>query len=304
VILRLLLATTTAGCLLAAGCGGSGDPGNDLLFVSTRDGDYAIFGMDADGGSQGRLTDERGDTSTNAGIEFQIEPAWSPDGRRIAFASAREGSFDIYVMAADGTDSTRLTTSRVNDRRPSWSPDGTRIVFARSVDESQLFVMNADGTGARRVTDDAGAESEPAWSPDGEWIAYVRRQPGTELREIWLVRPDGSDRRRLTRLNGLAYAPAWSPDGERIAFSADRGDKRYAIWTIGVDGTGLRRVTPAGIDAFEPAWSPDGRLLAFSRDGAIVTVDEEGNEVQVTDPQNNDSSPAWNPRSDVEKEES
>ena len=257
---RVLLATTVVGCLLAAGCGGSGEPGNDLLFVSTRDGDYAIYGMDADGGSQGRLTDERGDTSTNAGIEFQVEPA--------------------------------------------WSPDGMRIVFARSVDETQLFVMNADGTGARRVTDDAAPESEPAWSPDGEWIAYVRRQPGTEVREIWLVRPDGSERRRVTRLNSVAYAPAWSPDGERIAFSADRGDNRYAIWTIGIDGTGLRRVTPAGIDAFEPAWTPDGRVLAFSRDGAIVTVDETGNEVQLTDPQNNDSSPAWNPRPDVEKEES
>jgi len=302
---RALLATTVAGCLLlAAGCGGSGEPGNDLLLVSTRDGDYAIFGMDADGRSQGRLTAERGDTSTAAGIEFQIEPAWSPDGTRIAFASAREGSFDIYVMNADGTGSTRLTTSKVNDRRPSWSPDGTRIVFARSVDESRLFVMNEDGTGARRVTDDAAPESEPAWSPDGEWIAYVRRQPETDVREIWLVRPDGSERRRLTRLDAVAYTPAWSPDGARVAFSANRGDDRYAIWTIGIDGTGLRRVTPAGVDAFEPAWSSDGAVLAFSRDGAIVTSDAEGNEVQVTDPENNDSSPAWNPRPDVEKEES
>ncbi len=302
---KLFLATTVAGGLLAAaGCGGSGDPGNDLLVVSTRDGDYAIFGMDADGGSQGRLTDERGDTSTAAGIEFQVEPAWSPDGARVAFASAREGSFDIYVMDADGNGTTRLTTSKENDRRPTWSPDGTRIAFARNVDESRLFVMNADGTGARRVTDDAAPESEPAWSPDGAWIAYTRRQPGTEVREIWLVRPDGSEQRPLTRLRGVAYTPAWSPDGERVAFSADRGDDRYDIWTIGVDGTGLRRATPAGVDAFEPAWSPDGELLAFSRDGAIVAVDAAGNETQLTDPENNDSSPAWNPQPDAEEEES
>ena len=94
-----------------SGCGGSGSSGDDIAFVSSRDGDYAIYLMEADGSGQERLTDERGDTSTAEGVQFQTDPAWSPDGTRIAFASAREGSFDIYVMNADGTGTTRLTSS-------------------------------------------------------------------------------------------------------------------------------------------------------------------------------------------------
>jgi TolB protein len=281
-----------------AGCGGSGssdEQADELLFVSTRDGDYAIFGMNGDGGGQHRLSDEHGDPSTPAGVAFQIDPAWSPDGAKIAFASAREGSLDIYVMNADGTGTKRLTSAEAGDAHPTWSPDGERIAFGRDADGGRVFVMNADGSGVHRLTDELAPESEPAWSPDGKWIAYSRREPGSELREIWLVRPDGSGRRQLTTLNSQSYTPAWSPDSKRIAFAANRGSSRFDIYTIGADGKELRRAVRSAEDAFEPAWSPDGEILAFSRGGAIVTIDAEGNEVQLTDPDDNDSSPAWNP---------
>src|SRR5262245_27194555 len=87
-----------------AGCGGSASKGPPaLLFVSTKDKDYAIFGADANGSHIRRLTKEKGDPSTPPGLFFQEEPAWSPDGSRIAFASLRGGTSHIYVMAADGT---------------------------------------------------------------------------------------------------------------------------------------------------------------------------------------------------------
>jgi Tol biopolymer transport system component len=300
--------TTAAAALAAAiavvlaGCGGSSAPGADLAFVSTRDGDYAIFGLAADGSGQARLTDEKGDPSTQEGLLFQVEPAFSPDGTRIAFASGRDGSFDIYVMNADGTGTQRLTSTGANDQQPSWSPDGTQIAFSRSTDGGHVLVMNVDGTDARRLTDDLASESDPAWSPDGEWIAYSRREPGTEIVEIWLARPDGSERRQLTTLGAESFSPAWSPDGKRLAFAANRGGSRFDIYTIGADGKELRRAVRSGEDAFEPAWSPDGETLAFSRGGAIVTVDAAGNEVQLTDPANNDSSPVWNPRPPVDDE--
>jgi Tol biopolymer transport system component len=300
---RSILAAGAVGCvLLASGCGGSGSKGDDIAFVSSRDSYYALYLMDADGSGQGRLTEEGGDPSTPGGVQFQTDPAWSPDGTRLAFASAREGSFDIYVMDADGTGTTRLTSSNAQDRSPSWSPDGSRIAFSRSSDGGKVWLMDADGTDVRRLTDEPAEEGEPSWSPDGRWIAYTHRASGADIREIWIARPDGSGRRGVTTLGGKSYAPDWAPDSTRLAFSASRDGVRYDIYTVAADGKGLRRPVRTPGDAFEPAWSPEGSEIAFSRDGAIVVTTLAGVERQLTDPEDNDSSPAWNPRPETDKE--
>jgi Tol biopolymer transport system component len=302
VSIRSVLAGAVACLLLASGCGGSGSVGDAIAFVRTRDGDYAIYGMNADGADQGRLTEERGDPTTAEGVQFQTDPAWSPDGKQIAFASAREGSFDIYVMNADGTDTRRLTTSATNDQGPTWSPDGSRLAFSRSSDGGHVWVMNADGSGARRLTDELAEEGEPAWSPDGRWIAYTRRATGSDFREIWMAHPDGSGRRGVTSLQARSYAPAWAPDSTQLAFSANGDGARYDIYVISADGKNLHRPLSSPADAFEPAWSPDGSEIAFSRDGAIVVTTLAGVERRLTDPADNDSSPAWNPAPETGKE--
>jgi len=295
VIIRLLGVAPLVAALLLVSCVGEGEPRPDLVLVSTRDGDYALYEMNAEGGSQTRLTEnENGIDSSPQGIFFQVDPAWSPDGKRIAFASRRAGTFDIYVMNADGTGTRRLTSTKGHDTHPTWSPDGSQIAFARS-EPGDIYVMNADGSDARRISDPEAEESEPAWSPDGSRIAYVKRTAGTSVRELWLLQPDGSDRRALTSLKAVSYTPAWSPDGMRIAFASNAGGPLLDIYTVGVDGKGVRRLTRTGPDAFEPAWSPDGSTIAFSRDGSIITIDLEGNEAELTDSDNNDSSPAWNP---------
>ncbi len=284
---------------LAAGCGGGSDAAPELVAVSSRDGDYAIYGMTATGADQHRLTDERGDPSSFSGLQFQTDPAWSPDGQSLAFASARDGSYDIYVMDARGGDTVRLTTSPDEDQQPTWSPDGGKIAFARSAKDgaSHIFVMDADGGAVRRLTDDDAPESDPAWSPDGATIAYARRTPGTELGEIWLMNAaDGKNRRQLTRVGAAAYNPAWSPDGSLVAFAANPGGARYGIFTIRGDGGGVRRVVAGPDDSFEPAFSPDGQMLAYFTDGAISVVDAAGEDALITDPDDNTSSPAWNPK--------
>src|SRR5262245_61259298 len=117
-VLGAALAASAA--LLASGCGSSSSPRPDIAFVSTRDGDYAIFGMNADGSRQKRLTHERGDPSTAKGLFFQVDPAWSPDGKQIAYASRRDGVQHIFVMRADGSGTTRLTDSKFDDGNPTW----------------------------------------------------------------------------------------------------------------------------------------------------------------------------------------
>lgn len=286
----VLVAIVTS--IVGAGCGGSEDARPDLAFVSTRDGDYAIFEMNADGGAQHRLTPREVDASSPARLFFQIEPAWSPDASQIAFSSSRTGTSDLYVMDADGTGTRRLTSGKQNDSHPTWSRDGTRLAFERDGD---IYVMNADGSGAQRISDTTAEEREPAWSPDGTWIAYVRRTPGTAVRELWLMRPDGSERRGLTSQNATVATPAWSPDSARIVFASNKDDV-YALFTIGLDGKGLRSVVATAADNFEPSWSPDGGTVAYFEDGAIFTVELGGGDVKkLTDNENNDSSPAWNP---------
>jgi Tol biopolymer transport system component len=280
--------------LFLTACGAS-KPRPDLAFVSTRDGDYAVFAMNEDGHRQVRLTSERGNASSPQALFFEIDPAWSPNGRLLAFASKRTGTFDIYVMNSDGSGSRQLTSTSVGDVHPTWSPDGSRIAFDRGT-SGRMYVMKADGTGVRRITDDTADETDPAWSPRGNWIAYVRKTPGTDARELWLVRPDGSGRRQLTSLGAVSESPAWSPDGRRVAFSSTGGGLKYQIYSVDSDGKGIRKLTRSSVDAFEPAWSPDGTTIAFARGGSIVTIDAHGNEKKLTDPANNDSSPAWDPK--------
>ena len=289
----VLVAIVTA--VGAAGCGGSDEARPDLAFVSTRDGDYAIFEMNADGGAQRRLTPREGEpSSAPARLFFQVEPAWSPDASQIAFSSRRSGTLDLYVMNADGTGTRQLTSGKANDSHPTWSADGTRLAFERDGD---IYVVSADGSGARRISDETAEEREPAWSPDGAWIAYVRRTPGTPVRQLWLMRPDGRERQAVTSQDATITTPAWSPDSTRIVFANKNEDDPYALFTIGLDGKGLRSVVLTTSDNFEPSWSPDGAKVAYFEDGAIFAVELGGGEVEkLTDNANNDSSPAWNPR--------
>ncbi len=272
-----------------AGCGSAATPPG-LLFVSTRDGDYAIFGVAAGGGHEQRLTKGKGDPSSPKGLFFAIEPAWSPDGRQIAFVSKRDGVSHVYVMQADGTGVRRLTDARAEDGGPTWSPDRRRIAFAR---EGVLFVVASAGGAARWLGRAfAGRVADPAWSPDGKSIAFDYRPDG--FQEVWVVGADGRHAREVTKLRALSGFPSWSPDGHRLAFQSNVRDGHFEIYSIARDGSGLRRETRSSIDTIEPAWSPDGKEIAFSRDGAIWSVDRDGKERKLTSG-NNDSAPVWRP---------
>jgi Tol biopolymer transport system component len=293
VFLALLLAALA---LPVAGCGGESPAGaeSEIAFVTSRDGDYAIYGMRADGSGEGRLSAKGEDVTrrTPAQAFFQVEPAWSADGTKIAFVSRREGRSHIYVMEADGSGTRRLTSGRHEDTAPAWSPDGRWIAFAR---DNTLFIMRPNGKHLRRVTKALGGEErEPAWAPDGKWIAFVRRQPAFTTREIWRVRADGTGAQRLTQLNAASYGPAWSRDGKSIVFVSNANGNRYQIYEMGASGDGLRQLTFQPGEYFDPSWSVDGKTLMFERDGVVYTLVLGAQENALTDGPN-DGSPTWRP---------
>jgi Tol biopolymer transport system component len=291
--MRRGLIVAALAALLVAGCGGASRPKGPpaLVFVSTKDGDYAFFGAKADGSDSYRLTKEKGDPSTARGLFFQLQPAWSPDGEKIAFSSSRAGKPHIFVMNADGTGTTQLTNSAKADEQPSWSPDGKRIVFNR---EGALFEAPARGGPAHRVGKGTGSADGPAYSPDGKLIAYDYRRPGYENREIYVMRADGTGIRQLTHLEYVSSLPAWSPDGKTIAFMSNLRGGKYQIYTIRPDGTHLRQVTTSPSDVIQPSWTPDGKSIGYVREGAIWT-DTDGTSKKLTSGKNNDSDPEWRP---------
>jgi Tol biopolymer transport system component len=285
-------ACLVVGVTLLAGCGGGGRSRPDLVFVSSMDGVYRLYGMAADGGHQQRVSNEKSTSTAPAQVFFEVEPAWAPNGRSIAFSSTRDVTSHLFVMSADGKDVKRLTATDEADRHPSWSPDGKRIAYVHGF-PGLITIMNGDGTGRRSIVGGQAELTDPAWSPDGRWIAYARREPGSPVRELWLIHPDGSGLHQLTRLGAISYWPTWSPDGKRVAFTSDRGGN-YDIYSIGVGGSDLRRVTRSPDDDFDPSWSPSGKAIAFARDGSIFTTDLQGHEQQLTG-NDNDSNPAWSP---------
>lgn len=128
-----------------------------------------------------------------------VPAAATPPGTngRIAFTSLRDGNFEIYVMNADGSAETRLTTETAHDYDPSWSPDGSKIAFTSEREgDANVYVMDPDGTDVVQLTDDPATDNDPTWSPDGSKILFTTQRDGDF--ELFVMYPDGTDERRRT----------------------------------------------------------------------------------------------------------
>ena len=244
--------------------------GKRIAFMSDRDEhfnipgglpNFEIYVMDADGGNPQNLTNDPNSDST---------PSWSPDGKRIVFASNRDGNrdgnrenYEIYVMDADGGNQQRLTDNDFYDTQPSWSPDGKRIAFMSRREghfigefglSSEIYVMDADGNNQRRLTNNRKSDSSPSWSPDGKWIVFSADRKGDNVNyEIYVMDADGNNQRRLTNNRVHDTSPSWSSDGKRIVFSSYR-DGNGEIYVMDNDGENQQKLTNNPGNDFGPAW--------------------------------------------------
>ena len=249
-----------------------------IAFSSNRDGDFEIYVMDADGGNQRRLTNNS---------DADLSPSWSPDGKRIAFMSNRDGhvidgwpTYEIYVMDDDGGNQQNLTNNPDYDMSPSWSPDGKRIAFASDREEPlrsfDIYVMDADGSNPQRLTNDPFDDRDPSWSPDGERIVFRARRDGhfennSDITyEIYVMDADGGNEQRLTNDPFDDRHPSWSPDGERIAFWSDR-DEDSGIYVMDADGGNLQNLSNNPHNDSGPAWL-NSPFSVFSRRQKVYNV--------------------------------
>ena len=190
-------------------------------------------------------------------IPSATEPAWSPDGRRLAYlAPGAGGAADVFVADADGSNRGRLTATDLDEASPTWAPDGRRLAIER---EGFIVVVRADGTELRSLT----RGTEPAWSPGGQRIAF---SAGGDL---FVVRASGGQPKRLTSTPASETSPAWAPDAQRLAFVSDEsGAADIRILDLRRNTVVQVTADPA-VDA-DPEFSTNGARVLFVSDRAGV----------------------------------
>jgi len=269
-----------------------------LAFDSDRDGERMsgtvenrgvkeIYTADYDGENQRRVTTNR---------TLNINPAWSPDARAIAYTSYRRGPPSIFVSHIyDGT-LEELTKGTGESWLPAWSPDGTRVAFTSTRDgNSEIYVANRDGSNVRRLTNNPAIDSTPTWAPTGTQVAFTSDRSGSP--QIYLVAADGLG--PVQRLTAESYAdrPTWSPAPyNEIAF-ASRNGPGFDIKIIDVATRAVKQLTFGEGSNESPAYAPNGKHIAFMSTRAgkaqIFTITRDGRNLRQVTRTGNNYQPDW-----------
>jgi len=229
--------------------------GNALIYTDNVDGKPDLWQKPFAGGEAVNLTHHPASDSS---------PAYSPDGKRVAFASDRDHEKpEIYVLALDTGDTTRLTDNAWYDSGPSWSPDGKTIFFTRyfppeaghDSGAGEVFSIEVESGVERQLTQLGGYCGGIDCSPDSRAVAFHRVADGGS--EIWLMDADGSNPRAITDTYVDEYSPVWSPNGRWIAFVAGTehdGRGTFDLWLMRPDGSRRQMVSSARNTQMNPVW--------------------------------------------------
>jgi len=264
-----------------------------IYYVSDRSGHREIWSMDYDGFNQRQLTYLHTDSLApavspdNSRVAFSsmgrdgwsirmyslilnrmvsfpmwggttLSPAWSSDGAKLAYSSARTGNPDIYVCDASGAGSHRITAFLGPNVSPAWNPKtNAQIAWVSGRTKlPQIYVMDTDGSNVMRMTD-GGYATSPSWSPNGELLAFAWQRnygpgvPGSE--DIYIMDIASKAWTQLTHDSGANDFPSWSPDNRHIVFQR-RENGHTEIWMMLADGTDQQQLTQEGNNLM-PDWS-------------------------------------------------
>jgi Tol biopolymer transport system component/predicted Ser/Thr protein kinase len=203
-----------------------------------------------------------------------LEPSATPLGGaygQLAFASARNGVPQIFLMNSDGSGQVQLTDLPDGACQPAWSPDGSQIVFISpcrqrggTYPDARLYLIDADGSGLTLLLPSTEGDSEPAWSPDGTRIAFTSRRDGYP--RVYVLDLRDNTAMPLTGEGIQASQPAWSPRGDQIAYATIRYNVSQ-IWVMSATGVAPQQLVRSGADYWDtsPVWSPDGETIFYTQ---------------------------------------
>ncbi len=217
----------------------------------------------------------------------------------IAYTTALDGNWDIYVMSVPGNDAIRFTSERSDDFAQTWSPDGKKLAFSTgSGRDYEIILMDIETGNQNQLSYSAGYDAEPSWSPDGSMIAYVHSLDQNP--EIQIINLSNSFIDELTDNDNIDSDPDWSPDSKRIAYESSRNNNDTDIYVMNFDGSNQMQLTDNDMDNIDPSWSPDGKKIAYvsqsENSSEIYVMNSDGkNQIRLSQSDSGDFNPSWSP---------
>lgn len=224
-----------------------------IAYVTKGGGRYTLRIADADGeGGQVALTSP----------EPIISPAWSPDGRELAYVSFETRKAVVWVQDVLSGSRRQVANYRGSNSAPAWSPDGRDLAVTLSREGgSQIFLVSRDGSNARRITQSSAIDTEPCFSPDGRSIYFVSDRGGSP--QIYRQPVGGGGAERVTFSGSYNISPAISPDGRWMAFVQRQGGGVFKVMTMELASGQVQSVSDTGDDE-SPSFSPNGRFIIYA----------------------------------------
>jgi TolB protein len=257
-----------------------------IVFCSNRDGNWELYMMDYDGHNQTRLTFNRVN---------DYMPAWSADGKNIAYTSYQGTKAILYILEVyEGK--RHVVYDQGTSFSPNFSPDGKKLVFCSQEEggNSEIYVADSSGKNVRRLTFNKSIDTAPFWSPTSRQIAFTSDRGGTP--QIYIMDAEGSNVTRVSFGGTYHDGPAWSSQGDNIAY-VSRVDQVFDLYILNLRTKQIMKLTEGNARNEYPSWSPDGRHIIFASNlngtMQLYTIDYDGRNLRRLTSNGDNKLPDW-----------